>query len=149
MDEFLGGEMGVVYQANDDAFSYLEAQVKENKAETQGGLFSNIYKTIIDTHKKTSRKKITGVPDTPVTKNNSSNTLDTLGALYLGNIINPTNPKTNIAEQVLTEKLNGLVLTTFCNLFQHVNKDSLSEVSSKVKQYNETISRFIADTSST
>ena len=53
----------------------------------------------------------------------------------------------NIAEWVLTEQLNGLVVTTFCNLFQHVNTESLSEVSPKVKQYNETISRFIIDTS--
>ena len=72
MDEFLGGEMDVVYQANDDEFSYLEAQVKENKAETLGGLFSNIYKTVMGTHRKTYRKKITGDPNTPVTENNSS-----------------------------------------------------------------------------
>ena len=69
-----------------------------------------------------------------VTKNNSSNTLDNLGALYLGSIVNITNPKTdNIAEQVLTEQINGLVVTTFHNLFQNVNTDSLSEISPKVK----------------
>ena len=97
---------------------------------------------------KHGRKKITGVPDTTVTKNNSSNSLDNLGASYLGNIVNLTNPKTdNITEQVLTEQLNDLSVTIFCNLFQNVNTDSLSEVSPKVKQYKKTISRFIADTS--
>ena len=75
--------MDVVYQENDDKFSYLEAQVKENKAGTPGGLFSNIYRTVMGTHRKKSRKKITGVPNTPVTENNSSNTLDNLGTTYL------------------------------------------------------------------
>ena len=99
-------------------------------------------------HRKKHRKKIIGVPDTLVTENNSSNTLDKLSASYLGNVVSLTNPKTdNVAEQVLTEELDGLVVTTFCNLFQQVNTDSLSEVSPKVKQYNKTISRFIADTS--
>ena len=148
MDEFLIGEMDVVYQANDDEFSYLKAQVKENKAKTQGGLFSNIYRTVMDTCRETCRKKITGVPDTPVTENNSSNTLDNLGGSYLGNVLVWQTQKTdNIAEQALTEQLNGLVITTFCNLLQHINTDSLSEVSPKAKQYNETISSFIADTS--
>ena len=77
VDEFLGGEMDMVYWANDEEFSHLEAQVKENKAETLGGLFANIYKTVMGTW---HIKKITGFPDTPVSENNSSNTLDNLGA---------------------------------------------------------------------
>ena len=121
MDEFLGGEMNVVYQANDDEFSYLEAWVKESKAETSGSLFANIYKTVMGTHRKTHSKKITGVPDTLVTENNSSNALDNLGASYLGNIISPTD---NIAEQVLTELLSDLAVATFCNLFQHANNNN-------------------------
>ena len=148
MDEFPGGEVNVVYWANDDEFNYLEAQVKENNAETSGDLFSNIYKTIIGTHRKTCRKKITVIPNTQVTENNSSNTLDNLHALYLGNVVSPTNPKTNnIAEQVLTEQLEDLVITTFHILFQHCKTDSLSEDSPKVKQHNKTISRCIADIS--
>ena len=96
----------MVYQANDDESSYLEAQVKENKAETKGGLFSNIYRTVMGTHRKTHRKKITGVPNTLITENNSSSTLNNLGMSYLGNVVSLTNPKTdNIAEQVLTEQL--------------------------------------------
>ena len=67
---------------------------------------------------------------------------------YLGNIVSPTNPKTdNIAGQALTEQLNNLVVITFHNLFHNIDTDSLSEVSPKVKQYNKTISWFIADTS--
>ena len=140
--------MDVVYQANNDEFSYLEGQVKEIKAENQGGLFSNIYKTVMGTCRKTHRKNITHVPARPITKNNSSNALDNLGAAYLDNIVNLTSPKTdNRAEQVLTEQLIGLVVTILYNLFQHVNTDRHSEVSPKVKQYNESISRFIADTS--
>ena len=134
MDEFLGGEMDMVYQANDDEFSYLEAQVKENKAEALEGLFRNIYKTVMGTHRKTCRKEVTCVPNSLVTENNSSNILDNICVSYLGNIVSPTNPKTdNLAEQVLPEKLNDRLVTTFCNLFQHVNTDSLSEVSPKVK----------------
>ena len=121
---------------------------KKTRAEALGGLLSNIYRTVMGTHRKTHRNKITDAPDTLVTENNSSNTLDNLEASYLGNVVSLTNPKRdNIGEQVLTEQLNGLVLTTFHNLFQHINTDSLSEVSPKVKQYNKTISRFIADTS--
>ena len=69
VDEFLGGGMDVVYKTNDDEFSYLEAQVKEDKAEIPGGLFSNIYRTVMGTCRKTHRKKITGVTNTPVTEN--------------------------------------------------------------------------------
>ena len=36
------------------------------------------------TCRKTGRKKIIVVPDIPVTENNSSNTLDNLGAPFLG-----------------------------------------------------------------
>ena len=44
--------------------------------------------------------------DTPISENNSSNTLNNLGVSYLGNAVSPTNPKTDhIAEQVLTEQL--------------------------------------------
>ena len=70
VDEFLGGEMDVVYWANDDEFGYVEAQVKENKAETLGGLFSNIYKTVMGRCRKTCIKKIAGVLNTLVTENN-------------------------------------------------------------------------------
>ena len=83
--------------------------------------------------RKTCRKKITGIPDTPVTENNSSNTLDNLGSLYLGNIANLTNStnRDNAAEQLLTEKLNDLIVTTSHDIFSNVNPDSLSEVSLK------------------
>ena len=60
-------------QGNNE-LSYLGTQVKANKAEAQGGLFANIYRTVMGTHRRTHRKKITGVPKTPVTENNSSNT---------------------------------------------------------------------------
>ena len=88
-------------------------------------------------HKKTCRKKITGIPDTLVTENNSSNVLDNLGASYLGNAVNTGNStnRKNIAEQLLTEKLNDLIVTTFHEIFQKVNSDSHSEVSPQVKQY--------------
>ena len=100
------------------------------------------------TCRKTHRKKITGGPDTLVTENNSSNTLDNLGVSYLGNVVSLTKPKRDdIAEQILTEQFNGLVVTIFHNLFQYINSDSLSEVSPKVKQYNKATSRFIVDTS--
>ena len=61
--EFLGGEISVVYQVKDWEFSYLETQVQELKAEKQGGLFTNIYRTVMGNHRKTCQKKITGIPD--------------------------------------------------------------------------------------
>ena len=52
-------------------------------------------------HRKTCRKKITGIPDTLVTENNSSNVLDNLGASYLVNVVNLANSmnRDNVAEQ--------------------------------------------------
>ena len=60
-------------------------------------------------------RKITGIPDTLVTENNQSNVLDNLGASYLGNIVNPANStnRDNVVEQLLTEKLNDVIVTTF------------------------------------
>ena len=137
-----------MYQAKDEKFSYLETQVQEQKAD-KTGLFTNIYRMVMGNHRKTHTKNITGIPDTLVTANNSNNVLDNLGASYLGNIVHQANStnKDNIAEQLLTEKLNNLIVNTFHDIFQNVNPNSLSEVSPKVKQYNEIISRFIMDTS--
>ena len=73
INKFLSGEIDVVYQAKDVQFSYLQTQVHELKAEKQGGLFTNIYRTVMGNHRKTHRKKITGIPDTLVTENNSNN----------------------------------------------------------------------------
>ena len=63
-DEFLCGEIDVMHQAKDEEFSYLETQVQEQKAEKQGGLFTNFYRTVMGNCRKTCRKKITGSPDT-------------------------------------------------------------------------------------
>ena len=83
------------------------------------------------------RKKNTGIPDTLVNENNSSSILDNLGASYLGNVVSMTNStnRDNVAEQLLREKSNDLIVTTFYNIFQNVNPDSLSEVSPKVVYY--------------
>ena len=104
IDEFLGWEINVVYQVKDEELSYLETQVQEQKGEKQEGLFTNIYRTVMGNHRKTCRKKITGIPDTPVSENNSSNTLDNLGASYLGNVVNLANStnRDKVAEQLLT-----------------------------------------------
>ena len=149
INEFLGGEIDVVYQAKDEEFSYLETQIQEQKAEKQGGFFSNFYRTVMGNHRKTHKKKITSIPDTPVTENNSINVLDNFGASYLGNVVNPPNPtnRDNVAEQSLTEKLNDLIVTIFHGISEKVYPDSLHEVLPKVKQYKEIISRFITDTS--
>ena len=58
-------------------------------------------------HRKTCRNKITGIPDTLVTENNSSNILDNLGAPYLGNVVNLVNStnRDNAAEQLLSENI--------------------------------------------
>ena len=42
--------------------------------------------------RETCRKKITSIPDTLVTENNSSNVLDNLGDSYLSKVVNPANP---------------------------------------------------------
>ena len=80
--------------------------------------------------RKTCRKKITGIPDTLVTVNNSNNVLDNLGASYSGNVVHLTNStnRDNVAEQWLREKLNDLIVTSFCNIFQNVNPHTLSEI---------------------
>ena len=70
VDEFHGGEINVVYLAKDEEFSYLETQLREQKAGKLGGLFTNVYRTVMGNHRKTCRKKITGIPDTLVTENN-------------------------------------------------------------------------------
>ena len=134
IDEFLGGEINVVYQVKDEEFSYPETQVREQNIDKWGGLFTNIYRTVMGNHRKTHRKKITGIPDTPVTENNSNKALDNLGASYLDNIINLANStnRGNVAEQLLTEKLSNLIVTTFHDIFQNVTLDRLSEVSPKV-----------------
>ena len=145
IDEFLGGEIHVVYQAKDEDFSYLETQVQEQKAEKQGGLFTGIYRKVMGNCRKTHRKENYNIPDTLVTENNLNNILENLGASYFGNTVhlaNSTN-RDNIAELLLTEKLKDIMVTTFCDIFQNVNPNSLSKVSPKVKQYNEIISRFI------
>ena len=76
---------------------------KNKKAEKQGSLFTNIYKTVMGNYRKTHRKKITGIPDTLATENNSSNVLDNLGASYLGKVANPANSinRNNVAKQLL------------------------------------------------
>ena len=47
IDEFLSGEIDVVYQVKDEEFSYLETQVQEQKEEEQGDLFAKIYRTVM------------------------------------------------------------------------------------------------------
>ena len=149
VDEFLGGEIDVVYQAKDEEFSYLGTQVQRQKAEKQGAFFTNIYRTVMGNHSKICRKKITGIPDILVTENNSDNVLHNLGASHLDNIFHLANSRNidNIAEQLLTDKSNDLIVTTFHNIFQMVNPNRCSEVSPKDKIYNEIISRFITNTS--
>ena len=91
IDEVLGVEIDVVYQAKDEDLGYLETQDQEQKAEKQGGLFTNTYRTVIGNGRKTLRKKITGIPDTLVTENNSNNVLDNIDASYLGNVVHLAN----------------------------------------------------------
>ena len=77
-------------------------------------MVTNINRTVIGNHRETHRKKITGISNIPVIENNSSNVLDTLGASYLGNVVNLASSisKDNVAEQLVTEKFNNLIVTT-------------------------------------
>ena len=57
-DEFLGGEIGVMHQAKDKEFSYLETQVKEQKAVKQGGLFTKSYRTVMGDCRKYVERRL-------------------------------------------------------------------------------------------
>ena len=61
----------------------LKHRSKKTRQKLREVCFQTFLKQLWAHVEKTCRKKVTGIPDTPVTKYNSRNTLDNLGASYL------------------------------------------------------------------
>ena len=66
IDKFKGGNMDVIYQADDQYFDFFEEQVKELQAKKNQGIKTSVLLALTGSRHKMRRRQVTGIPLTTV-----------------------------------------------------------------------------------
>ena len=83
-DRFSGEGMGVIHQATDKDFNFLEAQVRELDAERNQSVLISIFISLTGTRHKTRRRQVTSIPPTLITPGATGPTVIPSAAATLG-----------------------------------------------------------------
>ena len=67
INRFSGEGMGVIYQAADENFIFLETQVRELDAERNQSVLTSIFRSLTGTGQKTRIWQVTGILPMPIT----------------------------------------------------------------------------------
>ena len=67
IDQFSSEGMGVIYQAADEDFNSLEAQVRELDAQRNQSVLTSIFRSLTGTKYKTRRRQVTSIPPMLIT----------------------------------------------------------------------------------
>ena len=67
IERFSGEGMGVIYQATDKDFNFLEAQVRELDAERNQSVLTSIFRSLTGNRCKTRRRQVNGILPTLIT----------------------------------------------------------------------------------
>ena len=67
IDNFTGGKMETVYQADDQFFEFFKGQVKELQAERSQSIITSLFQALTGSRHKARRRQVTSIPPTPVT----------------------------------------------------------------------------------
>ena len=66
-NNFTGGEMEAIHQADDQFFEFFEGQVKKLQMERSHSIITSVFQALRGSRYKTRRMQVTGIPPMPVT----------------------------------------------------------------------------------